>query len=48
MPEFELLGSLMRDLHQEFVRMYYLFLPVFFALAVVMAWVKSQLEVLSL
>ena len=41
MPEFELLGSLMRDLHQEFVRMYYLFLPVFFALAVVVAWVKS-------
>lgn len=41
MPEFELLGSLMRDLHQEFVRIYYLFLPVFFALAVVVAWVKS-------
>lgn len=41
MPEFELLGSLMRDLHQEFVRMYYLFLPVFFALAVLVAWVKS-------
>lgn len=41
MPEFELLGTLMRDLHQEFVRMYYLFLPVFFALAVVVAWVKS-------
>jgi hypothetical protein len=41
MPEFELLGSLMRNLHQEFVRMYYLFLPVFFALAVVVAWVKS-------
>lgn len=41
MPEFELLGSLMRDLHQEFVRMYYFFLPVFFALAVVVAWVKS-------
>ena len=41
MPEFELLGSLMRDLHQEFVRMYYLFLPVFFTLAVVIAWFKS-------
>lgn len=41
MPEFELLGSLMRNLHQEFVRMYYLFLPVFFALAVVVAWIKS-------
>ncbi len=41
MPQFELLGSLMRNLHQEFVTMYYLFLPVFFALAVVVAWVKS-------
>lgn len=41
MPDFSLLGSLMRDLHQEFVRMYYLMLPVFFALAVVVAWVKS-------
>lgn len=41
MPEFELLGSLMVKLHQEFVNMYYLFLPVFFSLAVVVAWVKS-------
>ena len=41
MPEFSLLGSLMNDLHQEFVRMYYLMLPVFFALAVVMAWFKN-------
>ncbi|MGE3611663.1 MAG: hypothetical protein AB7I27_18885 [Bacteriovoracaceae bacterium] len=41
MPEFELLGSLMVKLHHEFVNMYYLFLPVFFALAVVVAWVKS-------
>lgn len=41
MPQFELLGSLMVRLHQEFVNMYYLFLPVFFALAVVVAWVKS-------
>lgn len=41
MPQFELLGSLARDLHQEFVNMYYLFLPVFFALAVVIAWFKS-------
>lgn len=41
MPQFELLGSLMRDLHQEFVNMYYLMLPVFFALAVVVAWVRS-------
>ena len=41
MPQFELLGTLARDLHQEFVNMYYLFLPVFFALAVVVAWFKS-------
>ena len=42
MPQFELLGSLARDLHQEFVSMYYLFLPVFFALAVAIAWFKSS------
>lgn len=41
MPQFELLGTLARDLHQEFVNMYYLFLPVFFALAVAVAWFKS-------
>lgn len=42
MPQFEQLGSLARDLHQEFVNMYYLFLPVFFALAVAIAWFKSS------
>ncbi len=41
MPDFALLGSLMVDLHNEFVRMYYLMLPVFFALAVVVAWFKN-------
>lgn len=41
MAQFELLGSLARDLHQEFVNMYYLFLPVFFALAVAVAWFRS-------
>jgi hypothetical protein len=41
MPHFELLGALMRDLHQEFVRIYYLLLPVFFALAVVATWFRS-------
>jgi hypothetical protein len=41
MPNFDLLGSLTRDLHQEFVRMYYLLLPVFFALSVAMTWFKS-------
>lgn len=41
MPQFELLGSLARDLHQEFVNMYYLLLPVFFSLAVIVAWFRS-------
>jgi hypothetical protein len=41
MPNFELLGSTMMNLHHEFVRLYYLFLPVFFCLAVVLAWVKN-------
>ena len=41
MPNFDLLGTLMRDLHQDFVRMYYLMLPVFFALSVAMTWFKS-------
>ncbi|HAR43303.1 MAG TPA: hypothetical protein DCS07_11855 [Bdellovibrionales bacterium] len=41
MPQFELLGSLTQNLHQEFVRIYYLMLPVFFALAVAVAWFRS-------
>ena len=41
MPQFELLGSLMRDLHQEFVGVYYLMLPVFFALAIILAWFRA-------
>jgi hypothetical protein len=41
MPDFGLLGSLMRDLHQEFVRIYYLMLPIFFAIAVASAWFRS-------
>ncbi len=41
MPDFALLGTLMSDLHQEFVTMYYLMLPGFFALAVVVAWFKN-------
>ncbi len=41
MPQFEILGSLMKDLHQEFVRMYYLLLPVCFALAITLQWFKS-------
>jgi len=41
MPDFTLLGSLMRDLHSEFVRMYYLLLPIFFSLSVMYSWFKS-------
>ncbi|MBS1963081.1 MAG: hypothetical protein JST04_12775 [Bdellovibrionales bacterium] len=41
MLQFEVLGSLMRDLHAEFVSMYYLLLPVFFMLAIVVAWFRS-------
>ena len=31
----------MRDLNSEFVKMYYILLPVFFMLALVVAWFKS-------
>ncbi len=41
MPDFNLMGSLMRDLHQEFVKIYYLMLPVFFCLSIVVTWVRS-------
>lgn len=41
MPDFNLLGSLMKDLHQEFVRMYYLMLPVFFCLSIAVTWIRS-------
>lgn len=41
MPDFNLMGSLMRDLHQEFVRMYYLMLPVFFCLSIAVTWLRS-------
>ena len=41
MPQLDLLGSLTRDLHQEFVRLYYLMLPVFFAIAVASAWFRA-------
>lgn len=41
MPNLDLLGSLMKDLHQEFVRIYYLALPCFFALALVITWMKQ-------
>jgi hypothetical protein len=41
MPNFDVLGNLVRDLHQEFVRMYYLILPVFFMLAIALNWFRS-------
>lgn len=42
MPHFEVLGSLVVNLHQEFVRIYYLILPVFFAVALVVGWVRGS------
>lgn len=41
MPQFELLGTLMRDLHREFVSVYYIMLPVFFALSIAVTWFRS-------
>lgn len=41
MPDFNLMGPLMRDLHQEFVRIYYLLLPVFFCLSIAVTWLRS-------
>lgn len=41
MPNLELLGPLMDRLYQEFVGLYYLMLPVCFALSVVIAWIKA-------
>jgi hypothetical protein len=41
MPDFNMMGSLMKDLHHEFVRMYYLMLPLFFALSIAITWMKS-------
>jgi hypothetical protein len=42
MPDFGLLGSLMENLHQEFVNIYYLMLPVFFGLALILAWFRAS------
>lgn len=41
MPHFEVLGSIVVSLHQEFVRIYYLVLPVFFALSLLIGWAKN-------
>ncbi len=40
MPDFGALDSLMLQLHAEFVRIYYLLLPVFFALSVALNWFR--------
>lgn len=40
MLDFTQLSPLMRDLHSETVKIYYLLLPVFFALAVAIQWFK--------
>ncbi len=41
MPDFGLLGSLMVDLHREFVRIFYLMLPVFFCLSIAVTWFRN-------
>ncbi len=41
MPDWNILGSLMNDLHQEFEKIYYLLLPLFFATSVAVTWFKS-------
>jgi hypothetical protein len=41
MENFNLLGSLALQLHQEFVRIYYVILPIFFALAIAIDWIKN-------
>jgi len=41
MLHFDVLGPLMRELHQDFVKVYYLLLPVFFMLAIAIAWFRS-------
>src|SRR5665213_675772 len=41
MENFSLLGSVALQLHQEFVRFYYLFLPVFFMIGVALDWVRN-------
>lgn len=41
MPDFSLLSPVMQQLHGEFVKIYFLMLPPFFALAVCIQWFKS-------
>jgi len=41
MEDFSVLGSLSLRLHQEFVRMFYLLLPVFFMIAIAVDWFRN-------
>ena len=41
MENFALLGSLSQSLHQEFVNLFYILLPIFFALAIAMDWFRN-------
>lgn len=41
MPDWNILGSLMVDLHQEFEKIYYLLLPLFFATSIAFTWFRS-------
>lgn len=41
MPDFSLLSPMMQQLHGEFVKIYFLMLPGFFALAIVFQWCRS-------
>lgn len=41
MDNFAALGSLSQRLHQEFVNLYYILLPVFFMLAIVIDWFRN-------
>src|ERR1700730_12761203 len=40
---FSLFGSVVANLHEELVRYFYLFLPVFFCLAIAIDWFKNPL-----
>lgn len=40
-PHLDVLGSLAKNLHEDFVHLYYLILPVFFMIAVCIEWFKT-------
>ena len=41
MDQFQLLGSVARDLHEEFRKMFYMLVPLFFVLSLVITWIKN-------